>query len=466
MQIVIGNVLSSKELGLVRAALARARFVDGAATAGFAARPVKNNRQAEGSDRSLGAIRKLVAERVLGNEVFRLAVRPKALSPLLFSRYEKGMRYGSHVDDALMDGMRTDVSFTLFLSEPESYDGGELAIEGVSGEETFKLDAGALVAYSATSLHHHRGDARRAPCRRRLGEKLRSRSGAAGTPLRSRYRAPADVCARRQIERIRPCLEVIGQSAAHVGGGLTPACAVATRSTFSNLVGCRSPSNVRWMRMSNIPLAGVQACVFDAYGTLFDFASAARSCRDVLGEAIDKLTALWRDKQLQYTWLRAVQGRHADFWQVTSDALDFALETLALDKPGLRDRLMNLYLTLEPFPEVPEVLERLKTSGLRTAILSNGSPMMLDAVVRASRLNSLIDAVLSSKRSASISRIPRFTSLRSIGSGSPPLRSRSNRRTRGMRTRHRRSACRSCGAIVMGSGRNGCPANLTGPCDR
>ena len=111
--------------------------------------------------------------------------------------------------------------------------------------------------------------------------------------------------------------------------------------------------------MSNIPLTGVQACVFDAYGTLFDFASAARSCRDVLGGAIDKLTALWRDKQLQYTWLRAVQGRHADFWQVTSDALDFALETMALDKPGLRDRLMNLYLTLEPFPEVPNVLERL-----------------------------------------------------------------------------------------------------------
>ena len=110
MQIVIGNVLSTEELRLVRAALRRARFVDGAATAGFAARLVKNNRQAEGSDRSLGTIRKLVAERVLGNEVFRLAVRPKALSPLLFSRYEKGMRYGSHVDDALMDGMRTDVS--------------------------------------------------------------------------------------------------------------------------------------------------------------------------------------------------------------------------------------------------------------------------------------------------------------------------------------------------------------------
>jgi PKHD-type hydroxylase len=153
MQIVIGNVLSAEEVKLVRAALKRARFIDGRATAGFAARMVKNNLQAEGSLRSLDTIRKLVAERVLGNEVFRLAVRPKALSPLLFSRYEKNMHYGSHVDDALMDGMRTDVSFTLFLSEPASYDGGELTIESTAGEEAFKLAAGALVAYSATSLH-------------------------------------------------------------------------------------------------------------------------------------------------------------------------------------------------------------------------------------------------------------------------------------------------------------------------
>jgi PKHD-type hydroxylase len=153
MQIVIGHVLSADEIATVRAALARARFVDGKATAGFAARTVKNNRQAEGSDRTLATIRKLVAERILGNEVFRLAVRPKALSPLLFSRYERGMHYGNHVDDALMEGMRTDVAFTLFLSEPGSYDGGELTIESASGEETFKLDAGALVAYSATSLH-------------------------------------------------------------------------------------------------------------------------------------------------------------------------------------------------------------------------------------------------------------------------------------------------------------------------
>jgi PKHD-type hydroxylase len=153
MQIVIGNVLAADEIATVRATLARTRFVEGKATAGFAARTVKNNRQAEGSDRSLATIRKLVAERILGNEVFRLAVRPKTLSPLLFSRYEAGMHYGRHVDDALMGGMRTDVSFTLFLSDPTSYDGGELTIESAAGEETFKLESGALVAYSATSLH-------------------------------------------------------------------------------------------------------------------------------------------------------------------------------------------------------------------------------------------------------------------------------------------------------------------------
>jgi PKHD-type hydroxylase len=156
MRIAIANVLSAEESEAVRAALERARFVDGKATAGFAARTVKNNRQALGSDRSLETVRKLVAERILGNELFRLAARPKALSTLLFSRYEAGMHYGSHVDDALMDGMRTDVAFTLFLSDPASYDGGELTIESAAGEDAFKLDPGALVAYPATSLHHVR----------------------------------------------------------------------------------------------------------------------------------------------------------------------------------------------------------------------------------------------------------------------------------------------------------------------
>jgi 2-haloacid dehalogenase len=147
--------------------------------------------------------------------------------------------------------------------------------------------------------------------------------------------------------------------------------------------------------MGQGPLTGIKACVFDAYGTLFDFASAARGCRDIVGDQTDRLTALWRDKQLQYTWLRAIQGRHADFWQVTGDALDYSLETLALDNPALRERLMLLYLTLETFPEVPAVLKQLKDAGMRTAILSNGSPEMLAPLVTAAKLNSLLDAVLS-----------------------------------------------------------------------
>src|SRR5271165_261132 len=106
-------------------------------------------------------------------------------------------------------------------------------------------------------------------------------------------------------------------------------------------------------------LEGVRACVFDAYGTLFDFASAASRATDVPEDKRAALTALWRDKQLQYTWLRSLQSRYADFWQVTGDALDFALETLELPA-ALRGKLMEAYRTLDAFPEVPGVLARLK----------------------------------------------------------------------------------------------------------
>ena len=142
-------------------------------------------------------------------------------------------------------------------------------------------------------------------------------------------------------------------------------------------------------------LEGIRACVFDAYGTLFDFTSAAASCRDLLGDKLDRLNTLWRDKQLQYTWLRAIQGRHADFWQVTGDALDFALDALAIGNPDLRRRLMDIYMTLDAFPEVPATLERLKRAGLQTAILSNGSPAMLEAAVQHASISHLVDAVLS-----------------------------------------------------------------------
>lgn len=141
--------------------------------------------------------------------------------------------------------------------------------------------------------------------------------------------------------------------------------------------------------------AHIRACVFDAYGTLFDYASAAASCHDALGEKLAPLTALWRETQLQYTWLRALQGQYADFWQITSDSLDFALETLGLADPVLRARLMGLYKTLNVFPEVPAVLSRLKAAGLKTAILSNGTPEMLRTAVDNAKIAHLLDAVLS-----------------------------------------------------------------------
>ena len=153
MQIVIGNILSADQVASVLDALKTARFVKGRETAGFAARTVKDNRQASAGDRKLETLRKLFATRILENEVFRIAVRPKALTPLLFSRYDNEMQYGTHVDDALMQGMRTDVSFTLFLAGPEEYAGGELVIESPAGEEAIKLPAGSLVAYSSTHLH-------------------------------------------------------------------------------------------------------------------------------------------------------------------------------------------------------------------------------------------------------------------------------------------------------------------------
>jgi 2-haloacid dehalogenase len=142
-------------------------------------------------------------------------------------------------------------------------------------------------------------------------------------------------------------------------------------------------------------LSGIRGCVFDAYGTLFDFASAAAGCADVLGDKAARLTALWRDKQLNYAWLRSLQGKHADFWQITGDALDFAMEALSLADPPLRDRLMSLYWNLPPFPDAVETLRSLRAGGMAMAILSNGSPAMLTAAVEAAGIAGLLDAVLS-----------------------------------------------------------------------
>ncbi|MDP3844380.1 MAG: haloacid dehalogenase type II [Oxalobacteraceae bacterium] len=142
-------------------------------------------------------------------------------------------------------------------------------------------------------------------------------------------------------------------------------------------------------------VTGIEACVFDAYGTLFDVSSVAHGARDALGGQWQALSDLWRTKQLQYTWLRGLAGHHADFWQVTGDALDFAMTTLNIADADLRDRLMHLYLGLSAYPEVPETLRRLKAGGMKLAILSNGTPTMLESAVRNAGLDNLFDAVLS-----------------------------------------------------------------------
>lgn len=140
---------------------------------------------------------------------------------------------------------------------------------------------------------------------------------------------------------------------------------------------------------------GVKACVFDAYGTLFDVHSAAAAEAGALGERMQPLSQTWRQKQLEYTWLRSLMGAHADFRKVTRDALDFALQAEGIADTDLADRLMQLYLRLDAYPDVRPTLERLRAAGLKTAILSNGEPTMLEAAVTHANLADLLDAVLS-----------------------------------------------------------------------
>ncbi len=142
-------------------------------------------------------------------------------------------------------------------------------------------------------------------------------------------------------------------------------------------------------------LEGIQAVVFDAYGTLFDVQSPVNKLAGEIGDKAALLGALWRQKQLEYTWLRSLMGTHADFWVVTRDALDFALAELDINETGLADELMTLYLKLDVFPEVVAALTALRQRGKRLAILSNGSPSMLDSVVRHAGLDKIFEHVLS-----------------------------------------------------------------------
>ena len=144
----------------------------------------------------------------------------------------------------------------------------------------------------------------------------------------------------------------------------------------------------------------ITTCVFDAYGTLFDVAAAARIAaeqpgQEKLAEVWPRLAADWRAKQLQYTWLRAVTGDYISFWQVTEDGLDWAMEASEIEDPILRETLLALYWELPAYPEVPAMLSELKSRGYATAILSNGSPDMLEGAVEFAGVGDTLDAVLS-----------------------------------------------------------------------
>jgi 2-haloacid dehalogenase len=142
-------------------------------------------------------------------------------------------------------------------------------------------------------------------------------------------------------------------------------------------------------------LEGVQAVVFDAYGTLFDVATPVFKQEASLGGKAAEVAALWRTKQLEYTWVRSLVGVHADFWHVTREALDFTLEHFAISEAGLADELMTGMLKLDLFPDVAAALPALRAKGKRLAILSNGSPSMLDAILRHAGLEKSFEQVLS-----------------------------------------------------------------------
>lgn len=147
--------------------------------------------------------------------------------------------------------------------------------------------------------------------------------------------------------------------------------------------------------MASMKFSNIKACVFDAYGTLFDVHSAVGHHQSRMGEKAAAVSELWRTKQLQYTWLRSLMGKHVDFWSVTGDALDYALHEHDISDASLRHDLMSAYMELDAYPEVVETLSSLRQAGLKIAILSNGSPAMLASCVDCAGIADLVDEILS-----------------------------------------------------------------------
>ena len=141
-------------------------------------------------------------------------------------------------------------------------------------------------------------------------------------------------------------------------------------------------------------MKNIKAIIFDAYGTLFDVNSAAEKCKDKIGEKWERFANFWRTTQLEYTWLRSLMDRHKDFWQVTEDSLDKSMKAFDID-PSMRNELLNLYKVLSPFEEVPETLKTLKEKKFKLAILSNGTPSLLDELVKSNHLDNLFDDIFS-----------------------------------------------------------------------
>ena len=141
-------------------------------------------------------------------------------------------------------------------------------------------------------------------------------------------------------------------------------------------------------------MKNIKAIIFDAYGTLFDVNSAAEKCKSKIGDKWESFANYWRKTQLEYTWLRSLMGRHKDFWQITEDSLDKSMQAFNIDK-AMKNELLDLYRILSPYPEVKETLEKLKEKKYKLAILSNGTPSLLNELVKSNGLQNLFDDIFS-----------------------------------------------------------------------
>jgi len=141
-------------------------------------------------------------------------------------------------------------------------------------------------------------------------------------------------------------------------------------------------------------MKNIKAIIFDAYGTLFDVNSAAEKYKEKIGDKWEEFANYWRTTQLEYTWLRSLMKRHKDFWQITEDSLDKSMKLFNIDD-SLREKLLNLYKVLSPFPEIKDVLNKLKETNYRLAILSNGTPNLLKELVKTNNLENIFDDIFS-----------------------------------------------------------------------